>query len=128
MPKILLVEDDADLRRVLVLLLERSGYAVTVAASAEEALARLGPDADGHDLVVTDVEMAGLSGWDLAAAVLDRRPGTSVVVMSGAGPGRGPLADPHLPGVRFLAKPFPVERLLEAVRGLVGPAVGTGGR
>ncbi len=61
--RILVVDDDLSMREFLKILLERSGYSVTVAASGEEALERLGKDQP--DLVMTDLNMPGINGIEL---------------------------------------------------------------
>ncbi|MEH3118399.1 MAG: hybrid sensor histidine kinase/response regulator [Methylorubrum populi] len=67
-PSLLLVDDSAFFRDMLTPVLKAAGYAVTVAASADEALAALKGHA-GIDLVVSDLDMPGRSGFDLVAAM-----------------------------------------------------------
>lgn len=62
-PKILVVDDEPDLREILQCNLENAGYAVDTAASAEEALEVLSPD---HSLILLDVMMGGMSGFRMA--------------------------------------------------------------
>lgn len=62
MCRILIVDDDAQLREMLVRYLSAEGFAVDQAASAEEANTRL--DQGGHDLVVLDVAMPGMDGFE----------------------------------------------------------------
>ncbi len=62
MSHILIVDDDAQLREMLVRYLSAEGFAVDQAASAEEANTRL--DQGGHDLVVLDVAMPGMDGFE----------------------------------------------------------------
>lgn len=62
MSRILIVDDDAQLREMLVRYLSAEGFAVDQAASAEEANTRLGQG--GHDLVVLDVAMPGMDGFE----------------------------------------------------------------
>ncbi len=62
MSRILIVDDDAQLRGMLVRYLSAEGFAVDQAASAEEANTRL--DQGGHDLVVLDVAMPGMDGFE----------------------------------------------------------------
>ena len=66
-PWILLVEDHLYVRRVLTDQLSHASYPVVATASAEEALVRFA--ALGIDLVLTDLHLAGLSGFELAAAL-----------------------------------------------------------
>ena len=91
LPRVLVVEDHADSRELLVEFLELEGYAVEVALHGLEALARLrrGPR---PDVVLLDLMMPKLTGWELMERlrlepVLARQQ-LAVVVVSGAGPGR----------------------------------------
>lgn len=67
-PSLLLVDDSAFFRDMLTPVLKAAGYGVTVAASADEALAALRGN-PGIDLVVSDLDMPGRSGFDLVAAM-----------------------------------------------------------
>jgi signal transduction histidine kinase len=116
---ILVVEDEAAVRRFTSALLERRGYHVLVAASGEEAL-RLAENHQGKiDLLLTDVVMPGLQGPELASALLEMRPDTCVLYVSGyADPER--LLQLELDESRaFLQKPFSVDRLSRQVRDLL---------
>ena len=64
--KILIVDDEADIREILQFNLENAGYEADCAASAEEALEILSPD---HDLILLDVMMEGMSGFKMAEVV-----------------------------------------------------------
>ena len=61
--KILIVDDEADIREILQFNLENAGYTADCAASAEEALEILGPE---HGLILLDVMMGGMSGFAMA--------------------------------------------------------------
>ncbi|HTL15102.1 MAG TPA: PAS domain S-box protein [Thermomonas sp.] len=102
---VLLVEDDALVRRYAVAQLEGLGYRVTVADGGAQAL-RLLRDDGSIELMLTDVMMPGLNGPQLADAARRLRPGLPVLFSSGysedalASEGRLP------PGVLLLAKPY----------------------
>ena len=78
--RVLIVEDDDALLRVTRLQLEREGYELSSAASAEEAILLLnkGP----YHLVIADLNLPGISGIDLLKVVRLEHPGTIVVVMT----------------------------------------------
>jgi CheY-like chemotaxis protein len=81
--KVLLVEDDADVRQVVHAFLDSLGCLVTLAASGEQALLALGPEAD-FDLLLSDIALgAGMRGTHLAALALQRLPRMAVLLMSG---------------------------------------------
>ena len=116
--KVLLVDDEGVVRRATERLLTRLGYHVTVASSGDEALALVEGGAK-IDVVVTDVAMPGMTGSELAKHVLDRRPGTPVLFVSGYAE---ELLEPGLPDggkLGFLPKPFSMEALAEKVRDLL---------
>ncbi|MDQ7833312.1 MAG: ATP-binding protein [Desulfovibrionaceae bacterium] len=86
--RVLFVEDDASLLETVPRVLATHGYRVTAASGAQEALAVLaksggGENAPGFDVVVTDFDMPGASGFELAQALMRQAPGTPVVVVSG---------------------------------------------
>ena len=80
---ILHIDDDESLVFVARRLLERRGYHVTGHTDPDEALAEVRADAAGFDLVMTDCNMPGMSGLDVARAVRTIRADLPVVVVSG---------------------------------------------
>lgn len=79
--RILIVDDEETVRGVVTALLERSGYATTAVASAEEALTRLQQDPD-YDLVLSDIIMPGIDGLNLLEQICTDYPGLPVVMCS----------------------------------------------
>jgi len=113
--RVLLVEDDAEVRAVVRNFLEALRCRVTVAASGEQAMLALGPQA-GFDLLLTDIALgAGMRGTRLAEAARERLPGLAVLLMSGFS---SELldADHESPlGWELLHKPFTRDELAQAV-------------
>jgi PAS domain S-box-containing protein len=115
--RILVVEDDPQVRAAVVRQLQRLGYTVGHAADASAALAAFESAAPPYDLLLTDIVMPGpLSSKELAEAVVRRRPATRVLYMSGYSAetifAEGSLkADIHI-----LSKPFRRVELARAVR------------
>jgi two-component system, cell cycle sensor histidine kinase and response regulator CckA len=109
---ILLVEDEESVRRLASLLLERSGYRLLVASSAEEALETARGYAGKIDLLLTDVVLPGLNGRRLADLLAPERPSMKVVFASGYFDERGILE----PGSDFIQKPFNPDTLARSVR------------
>ena len=113
--RILLVEDDIDLRVTTERLLRDEGYDVLAAADVATALHVL-RDAGSVDLCITDLVLPGAGPGDAAARLADAAPGTPLLVMSGYGPEVvSRSAAPASAG--FLAKPFTRDRLLDGIRG-----------
>ena len=118
--RVLVVEDHADSREMLVEYLELEGYRVDVAIHGLEALARLraGPR---PDVVLMDLMMPKLTGWELMERVRREpalaRQELAVVVVSGAGPSR-PLPE----GIRAVVpKPVDLDELLATLSALQLP-------
>jgi len=109
----LVVDDEELVAAVLGDMLLWAGHSVEVARSGQEAIARLG--AESFDLVMTDLAMPGLTGWDVARAVKDRSPATRVVLVTGFGVELSP-EDLKAHGVDLvLAKPLKLEDVDTAV-------------
>jgi len=118
--RILLVDDDAKLSRVLALRLESEGYNVVAAASGEEALTRLGEVRPRF--VLADLRMPGMDGIELLARIQERYPGLPVALISAQGDIPDAVRATHAGAVDFLTKPVDRERLLDCVRRHVGEA------
>lgn len=107
--KILVVDDDPRLLRALADLLEGSGHAVATAASGAEGLVRF--EAEAADLVITDLGMPGMTGWELAERIKARSPGTPVFLLTGWGEAVAD-ADASRFVDRVIAKPVSADAIL----------------
>ncbi|MBW3660752.1 MAG: response regulator [Gemmatimonadetes bacterium] len=108
---ILMVEDEAALRRLVTTVLERQGFRVLSAESATDALVVAQRLETSPDLVVTDLLLPGGSGLRLVARLRERWPDLPVIVVSG----HPEQADEIPAGFAFLAKPFGTADLVAAV-------------
>ncbi|HEY5431052.1 MAG TPA: ATP-binding protein, partial [Solirubrobacteraceae bacterium] len=117
---ILVVEDEAQVRRLVELLLVRDGYTVITAASADEALARLRESGTEVDLLFTDMSLPDIRGGELARLALELRPGLRVVYTSGYA-GDAVIRDGMPPGDGFLAKPWVADDLSRVLAAAWGP-------
>jgi CheY-like chemotaxis protein len=106
-PRILLVDDNTIVRDMLVDLVESLGYHTDAAAGGEEALALF--DRSHYGMVLTDLLMPGMSGWDVLAALRQRDPHVPVVIVTGSPVVGDPRASQ--PGVAVLKKPVDVTTL-----------------
>jgi signal transduction histidine kinase len=112
--RVILVEDDAAVRGFARTVLQRHGYHVDDAESSEAALARVGHQHGGFDLLLTDVMLTGMNGSDLARSLRQQQPALRVLFMSGYG---DTTPDDTLPeGADVLVKPFTAQTLLTRVR------------
>jgi two-component system cell cycle sensor histidine kinase/response regulator CckA len=116
---VLLVEDDEGIRLLARLALETHGYRVLAAASGDQALEIAGHHLGAIHVMVTDIQMPGIRGPDLAARIAGLRPGIKVLFMSGyldrAIAGQEKLAA----NAALLDKPFSIEALARKVRELL---------
>ena len=107
--RVMVVEDEAMVRRVMVRMLERAGYEVSSHGSAEDAV----DDPSAPALLVTDISLPGLSGTELARRLGERHEGLRVLYVSGYP--RKKLEDDGHVVEHLLKKPFGKARFLEAV-------------
>ena len=114
--RILLVEDNAEVRDSTLGLLESVGYEVTVATDGAQALAAVERAERPFDLLLTDVVMPGLSGPEVAERVRARQGAIPVVFVSGYSESVIHYHGLLQPGVNFLGKPFAAEALFRKVR------------
>jgi CheY-like chemotaxis protein len=112
---ILLVEDQAFVRKATAEVLESAGYRLVVAGNAAEALEACRTGSRPVDLLLTDVVMPGISGRDLAAEFASLCPHARVLLMSGHQQQLAVCEQSRLGG-KCLAKPFSTRTLLDRVR------------
>ena len=109
MSRILLVDDESDIRSVFRDKLEASGFEVEEAESAEQALARL--HHFDPDLIITDVRMDGITGLELLARIRESVNGVDVIVMTGHDAMSSAVEAMKLGAFDYLVKPVGLEQL-----------------
>lgn len=112
-PRILVVDDDGDLRKLLRLRLASSGYEVATVASGEEALAAL--PGFRPQLVVTDLRMEGMDGMALFSALNHRQPSLPVIILTAHGSIPEAVEATQQGVFSYLTKPFDSTELLTTV-------------
>jgi two-component system cell cycle sensor histidine kinase/response regulator CckA len=116
-PHVLLVDDEEGVRELLGSVLERNGFVVQTAESAEAALQLLGKAS--FDVLLTDVVLPGMTGTELARRALAQSPRTRVLFMSGY-TGDAVLDAADLgPAPNFIQKPFGTRVLVARLRSLL---------
>lgn len=115
-PLVLLVDDDLQVRELCRRVLTRRRFEVLPAASAEDALHVLREEPRRIALLLSDVEMPGLSGVELAKSLRRTHEGLPVLFITGSVNVDPTLAPPTL----VLRKPFRVSGLMTAVEALLG--------
>ncbi|VAW36240.1 hypothetical protein MNBD_DELTA02-9 [hydrothermal vent metagenome] len=115
--KILLVEDDKEVRIPTYRILTECGYAVQEAASADEALAIFEREEGDFDLLFSDVILTGKSGLYLADELSGRNPSMGVLLTSGHIGNKSQWPAIKERGLDFISKPYSVVDLLSAIKG-----------
>jgi len=113
--QVLIVEDSADMRDLMQLLLEESGYQTLTAADGREALKYIEDDREFIDLVITDVQMPEVTGHEILTAVRARRGETPVIVITAFGSVEQAVAMVKSGAFQYLTKPFNKAKLLSLV-------------
>lgn len=111
--RILLVDDEPIVAKSIQLMMERSGYRVSLFTDPNVALAQFWSAPDEFDLLITDFQMPGMTGVDLAGKILAHRPEMPIFVMSGFA---GSLATDRIrrSGItRFVSKPIDAVELAD---------------
>ncbi len=118
-PLVLIVDDDADLRELLRTNLESEGYLVREAASAQEGLEAL--DEEPPDLILLDVMMPHVDGWEMLRRVRERHgvEAIPVVMFSGKIAEDEAAAAEEAGAQAFIGKPFDPEQLLASTKQLL---------
>lgn len=113
MRKLLLIDDEAGVRKVLGLSLRKEGYKVFLAENGEKGLELFG--SGQPDIVLTDVKMPGLNGIEVLKRVKEIRPETEVIVITGHGDIDLAIEALRLNASDFITKPVNEEALLVAL-------------
>ena len=103
-PRILLIDDDTSLRRVLEYNLQEEGYEVDTAADGESGLALF--DRREPDLVITDLKMPGISGFQVLAGIRERSPEALVIVITAFGDVETAVKAMKSGAYDYVTKPF----------------------
>jgi DNA-binding NtrC family response regulator len=113
-PKILLIDDDTSLRRVLEYNLLEEGYEVQPASSGEEGLYLFGQSQP--NLVITDVKMTGMDGLMVLKSIKERSPETVVIIITAFGAVDMAVEAMRAGAFDFITKPFNRDTLKLTVR------------
>ncbi|MGE0787548.1 MAG: sigma-54-dependent transcriptional regulator [Sandaracinaceae bacterium] len=114
MPKILVVDDQRNMRTTLTMMLRSAGYDVSDAADGDEACERA--LADGYDLVLTDLKMSGKDGIEVLRRIKQEAPLTEVIVMTAYGTIESAVEAMRIGAHDYIQKPFSEEELLMRVQ------------
>jgi two-component system response regulator PilR (NtrC family) len=112
--KILVVDDEASMRKMLEILFTGAGYQVQCAESAESALKAM--SGSPFDLILSDIRMPGLSGLDLLKRLREEDSETDVILMTAYASTESAIEALKLGAFDYITKPFQVEELVNIVR------------
>ena len=115
--KILIVDDEADIREILQFNLENAGFTVECASSAEEALEMLNPE---HGLILLDVMMGGMSGFSMAKVLREEKNNQIPIIFLTAKTAENDLLTGFSSGGDdYIPKPFSIHEVIARVRAVL---------
>lgn len=114
--RILVVDDEADIREILQFNLENEGYSVDASASAEEALKRL---REGYQLVLLDVMMGGISGFKMADKLRKEGNNIPIIFLTAKDTENDMLTGFSIGGDDYISKPFSIKEVLARVKSVL---------
>lgn len=115
--KILIVDDEADLREILQFNLESEGYSVDTAESAEQALKKLSP---AHKLILLDVMMGGMSGFKMAEKLRkELHNNIPIIFLTAKDTENDMLTGFSIGGDDYISKPFSIKEVSARVKAVL---------
>ncbi len=112
--RILVVDDEESLREILTIMLHREGYRVDAAADGLQALTRL--KEYGYDLVISDIKMPRLNGFELLRHIKERTPETAVIMITAFSSAEEAVEAMKQGAYDYITKPFKNEEIRLIVR------------
>lgn len=116
MARILLVDDDPTTLDLVGRTLEAEGHEVIRCLDGQDAFQRLSAAPQSFDLLLTDMEMPGLDGIELASRTAAAAPQIRILLMSGFSSGNDAAEELGIPVAGFVSKPLSLDQMREAVR------------
>jgi DNA-binding response OmpR family regulator len=116
MSRIMIIEDDEEMRSLLKDFLEEEGFETDPVSNGVEALEKLSKDR--FDLVITDIRMPGLTGLDILPGIRKRKPEAPIIVMTAYGTDDMRRRSLERGATAYLEKPIPLSQLRTLIREL----------
>lgn len=117
MSNILVVEDEDPIREFIVINLKRDGFNVIEAATGEEALAKL--KLNPVDLIILDIMLPGIDGYEVCKRVQEERPGTAIIMLTAKGQDTDKVLGLELGADDYVVKPFNPSELNARVKAIM---------
>lgn len=114
MVKVLVIDNDRDMCRIISDVLEEEGIGVNITYKGEDALKKIQRQA--YDLMILDYKLSGISGLTVLEKVKYLRPQTQVIMVSAFGDSSTKARAKELGASDFIDKPFNINRLVKAVK------------
>jgi len=120
--KILVVDDDMEMRKALQFFLKKKGFDVHLAKDASEACIQFG--IDSYDLVITDILMPGITGLNLIRRLQQMSGNVEFIVITGADSSENRDEAKTLGASGYFVKPFETNKLLEVIETIITSKAG----
>jgi DNA-binding response OmpR family regulator len=117
-PKVLIVDDDADLRRLLEVVFVREGYRVCIAPDGPSALELV--DAERPDVILLDLMMPGMDGFTVLQRLKRRVRSPRIVCLTAKGSTMDREKAWRLGIDEYVTKPFAIDQIFDAITAVVG--------
>lgn len=108
-PRLLVVEDEKNMREVLSMLLEGEGYAVEAASDGTEGMKLI--ESDIFDLIITDIKMPGATGFEILKRAQEVSPETMVIMITAFGTIESGIEAMKLGAYDYINKPFKIDEI-----------------
>ncbi len=108
--RILIVDDERQIRGVIAAIVEMEGYSFSLAEDAESALAKMSQQP--FDLLISDINMKAMSGVELLRVALQRYPDLAVIMVTGVDDRRTAIKTLHMGAYGYVTKPFQANELI----------------
>ncbi len=118
MKKILVVEDEAPIRELIEFNLQRSGYQVAAAGSAEEALTLISPQDQSFDVALLDIMLPGMNGFSLCEQLRRDHSRMGIIIISAKTQEADKISGLSIGADDYMTKPFSVSELLARIEAL----------
>ena len=113
--KLLIVDDEEDIREILQFNLENEGYVIETVSSGEEALEKLTPE---HSLILLDVMMEGISGFQVADRIRKMNIQTPIIFLTARGSENDLLTGFSVGADDYISKPFSIKEVIARVKAI----------
>ena len=117
--RLLVVDDDPAIRRLVLTYLRLNGFASEVAGSGEEPLAIFLQDPARIRVVITDLDMPGISGLQLASLIRETSPSVKILILSRSASAPVQTMMKRIDNLAFLRKPFTGNQFIAEVKSLL---------